>query len=112
MIRIFGEPRKRPETEAAGTREGAQTPGDVTGGAGQAELIEELRERAKRAEKQAEEEGRRAARYEQERDELRVKYEEILTRLLPAPIPEPSPIPEPVTIPEKRSGWLRRVFGG
>lgn len=100
LLRVYGEPMQHPETETAGTRDGAKTAGDVTGGAEVVALLRQqvvmLEERAKRAEDQAD-------RYEIERDELRGKYEEVLTRLLPPPAPP---------APETRPGWLRRVFGG
>ena len=95
LIRAFGEPKRRPAPETAGARPAAPTAADGTGGGERAELVEELRERAHRAEE-------RADRYERERDELRVKYEEILTRLLPPPAPVPA---------AKRPGWFGRLLG-
>lgn len=59
--------------------------------------MEELRERARRAEERERHERGRAERYETELAELRKKHEELTTRLL-APAPKP--------------GLLRRLFGG
>jgi len=97
LIRVFGEPRNRPETDKAGMRATAPTALEVTDGA---DLIGELRERAERAERLADSERERANRYEQERDELRIKNDELVTRLLPAPASA------------KRGGWLGRLFVG
>ncbi len=100
LLRVFGEPRQRPETEAAGTLDSAPTAGDVTGGAEVLAVLRQqvamLEERTKRAEEQAD-------RYEAERDELRTKYEDVLTRLLPPPA---------TPVAANRPGWRRRVFGG
>jgi len=98
LVRVFGEPSIRPETDTADTRN-AGPAGEVTGGTERAELIEELRERVKRAEAladaergRADNERERADRYEKERDAA-------IARLLP-------PAPK-----EKRPGLLRRMFG-
>ncbi len=101
LIRAFGEPRNRPETEAAGGQAPAPAPtaGDVTGGA---EMVALLKDQLAKAEALANAERDRADRYEAERDELRVKYEEVLTRLLPPPAPAPA---------AKRPGWFGRLLG-
>ena len=97
---MFGEPRRRPETEAAGTRASVPTAGDVTGGV---EVIALLRQQVEAAERREREATERAERYERERDELRVKLEGVLSQLLPPPAHVPA---------AKRPGFLGRLFGG
>jgi hypothetical protein len=96
LIRVFGEPRRRPETDTAGERPAANTAEAETDSSGRAELLEELRERAKRAETLAEQERERANRYENERDAIRSQYDELRNSLLPPPA--------------KRAGWFGRMF--
>jgi len=95
---VYGEPIRRPETDTAGERPAANTAEAETDASGKAELLEELRERAKRAETQAEQERERANRYENERDAIRSQYDELRNSLLPAPA--------------KRAGWFGRMFRG
>ena len=94
---MYGEPRRRPEQDIAGERQAANTAEAATDAPGRAELLEELRERAKRAETQAEQERARANRYEQERDDIRSQYDDLRNSLLPPP--------------KKRAGWVGRMFG-
>jgi len=93
---VFGEPKRGPETDTAGERPAANTAEAETDSSGRAELLEELRERAKRAETQAEQERQRADRYEQERDAIRSQYDELRNSLLPPPA--------------KRAGLFGRMF--
>lgn len=62
-----------------------------------AELIEELRERARKAEERERAERDRAERYERELAELRQRHDDLTTRLLPSP--------------EAKPGLFRRWFG-
>jgi len=55
--------------------------------------VRELRVRAQKAEE-------RADRYEQERDEIRKRYDDVVATLLPLPTSK------------KRPGWFGRMFGG
>ena len=99
LLRVFGEPGNRPETDKAGMRATAPTALDVTDGAERSDHIKELRDRAERAERLADAERERADKYERERDELRIKNDELVTRLLPPPASA------------KRSGWFGGLFG-
>lgn len=61
-----------------------------------AELIEELRERARKAEERERAERDRAERYERELADLRQRHDDLTTRLLPPP---------------NKPGLLGRLFG-
>jgi hypothetical protein len=63
-----------------------------------AELIEELRERARKAEERERAERDRAERYERELAELRRANADLVTRLLPP-------------APDLHRGFFRRMFG-
>ena len=62
-----------------------------------AELIEELRERARKAEERERAERDRAERYERELADLRQRHDDLTTRLLPPPNGKP--------------GLFRRILG-
>lgn len=96
LIRVFGEPKRRPTGAADERSEDVTLTDPARIDAAAAELVEQLKASLEREKARADQERARAERLEDDLRKERERCHEMAQRALPAP---------------KQTGWLGRIFG-